>query len=244
MHLKILSYNIHKGRSAMGLSYLLDDIKQAVHDTGADVVFLQEIHGFGKSSKTTEQTSEPLEFIADTVWDHYRYGKNAVYPKGHHGNATLSKYPIVHYQNTDISQTPFAKRGLLHTVVHIPDHIEALHLINVHLDLFESSRMKQYEIISEYIKTQIPANAPIILAGDFNDWRKKANGFFERQTQLKEAYYEAQSEFVNTYPSYLPMFALDRVYFRGLDLTHAETPSTANWAKLSDHVPLLVSFHL
>jgi endonuclease/exonuclease/phosphatase family metal-dependent hydrolase len=46
-----------------------------------------------------------------------------VYPKGqHHGNAVMSKFPIVHYQNHDVSIAGPEKRGLLHCVLHVPRH--------------------------------------------------------------------------------------------------------------------------
>ena len=37
------------------------------------------------------------------MWSDYAYGRNAVYPEGHHGNAVLSRFPIEHYQNLDVS---------------------------------------------------------------------------------------------------------------------------------------------
>ena len=43
------------------------------------------------------------EFLADTMWSDFAYGRNAVYPQGHHGNAVLSRYPIEHYENRDVS---------------------------------------------------------------------------------------------------------------------------------------------
>ena len=42
------------------------------------------------------------------------YGKNAMYPHGHHGNAILSRLPIRQFANHDISDHALEKRGLLH----------------------------------------------------------------------------------------------------------------------------------
>jgi endonuclease/exonuclease/phosphatase family metal-dependent hydrolase len=36
------------------------------------------------------------------------------------------------------------------------------------------------------------------------------------------------------------VFALDRVYVRGLRGLHSEVPRGAMWTRLSDHLPLLV----
>ena len=51
------------------------------------------------------------EFIADQVWREVAYGKNAVSQHGHHGNAVLSRFPIVAHENLDISAHAFESRG-------------------------------------------------------------------------------------------------------------------------------------
>ena len=52
------------------------------------------------------------EVLADGVWTQHAYGRNAVYPNGHHGNAVLSKFPIVHHENRDVSVGKHEQRGL------------------------------------------------------------------------------------------------------------------------------------
>jgi endonuclease/exonuclease/phosphatase family metal-dependent hydrolase len=64
------------------------------------------------------------EFLADSMWSDFAYGRNAVYPDGHHGNALLSKYPIRHHRNLDVSITGPERRGLLHCVLDVPGHAE------------------------------------------------------------------------------------------------------------------------
>jgi signal transduction histidine kinase len=77
----------------------------------ADVVFLQEIHGEHKGHQANLQdwpNEAQFEYLADSIWHHHAYGKNAVYPEGHHGNAILSKYPIKRWDNLDLTlhETP------------------------------------------------------------------------------------------------------------------------------------------
>ena len=75
-------------------------------DDGADVVFLQEVLGtHSRHQKKVDNWPEAphYEFLADTMWPQFAYGRNAVYPRGHHGNAVLSKFPIVHHRNHDVS---------------------------------------------------------------------------------------------------------------------------------------------
>ena len=69
---------------------------------------------------TTGREAPHYEFLADSIWPQFAYGRNAVYPKGHHGNAVLSKFPIVRYENHDVSIGGPEKRGLLHCVLRVP----------------------------------------------------------------------------------------------------------------------------
>ena len=74
------------------------------------------------------------EFIADTVWQEVAYGRNAVYRHGHHGNAVLSRFPIIAQENEDISAHAFESRGLLHCEIKLGRAARrTLHCINVHL---------------------------------------------------------------------------------------------------------------
>ena len=68
-------------------------------------VFLQEVQGThrGRSQAIAKwPEASQYEFMADEIWPAYAYGRNAVYSDGHHGNAVLSKYPIVRFENHDV----------------------------------------------------------------------------------------------------------------------------------------------
>ncbi len=102
MKMRILSYNIHKGFSIGNRDFILNDIKQALRDLNADILFLQEVlgdHNDQKCKIPNWQTAIQFEYLADSVWPHFAYGKNAIYPEGHHGNAILSKFPITDWSN-------------------------------------------------------------------------------------------------------------------------------------------------
>ncbi|PIS11989.1 MAG: hypothetical protein COT73_00920, partial [Bdellovibrio sp. CG10_big_fil_rev_8_21_14_0_10_47_8] len=106
MKIRVLSYNIHKGFSFSGWDFTLHTIKQALQETKADIVLLQEVVGENHQlRKAVPQwpTEAQFEFLADTVWPHYSYGKNAVFSLSHHGNAILSRFPIIKEENINIS---------------------------------------------------------------------------------------------------------------------------------------------
>mgnify|MGYP003392572165 FL=1 len=104
--LKVLTYNIHKGFSATNLRFILHEIKSSLRHINADIVFLQEVHGertISNNRFADWPNNQQFEFLADQIWHHCAYGKNAIYKSGHHGNAILSKYPFVEWENINVS---------------------------------------------------------------------------------------------------------------------------------------------
>ncbi|MDU7869543.1 MAG: endonuclease/exonuclease/phosphatase family protein, partial [Pantoea sp.] len=100
--IKVLTINTHKGFAPFNRRFILPELRDAVRATSADVVFLQEVmgtHAIHPLHHENWPDSPHYEFLADTMWNDYAYGRNAVYPEGHHGNAVLSRFPISEYEN-------------------------------------------------------------------------------------------------------------------------------------------------
>lgn len=216
-------------------------MKEGILQTQADLVFLQEI--IGKNEKHAQTFTDwpretQFEYLADTVWTHFSYGKNAITSPGDHGNAILSKFPIEHTLNLDISSSKLEQRGLLHVKTAQFD------LFSTHLSLMNFSRRKQMDQIIDYISNRVDPSRPVILAGDFNDWSQDLHEPFQEKLQLKEAFRELYGSPANTFPSALPFLKLDRVYFRGFHAKSAQCLSDSPWDELSDHLPLLVKLEL
>ncbi len=236
--LRVLTYNLHKGFDTLGRKFALQSIRKVLHQTEADLVFLQEVVGEDHRKiflKDNYPRQSQFEFLADTVWHHYSYGKNAVTEDGHHGNAILSLYPIKRWTNVNISTNRFEKRGLLHCVIPIPKTRISLHAICVHLNLLERGRKKQLKSLAERIREHVPANSPLIVAGDFNDWRDRASPFLAKECRLKEAYSSLHGDPAATFPSMSPVLKLDRIYVRGLEIVEASVLKKKPWRSLSDH---------
>lgn len=242
--LRILSYNIHKGFS-LDRRFVLSAIKDAIQTTQAELVFLQEV--VGEHSKHSQKVSnwpiEPqLEFLADTLWPHFAYGKNAVYTEGHHGNAILSRRPFIGYENIDISNSRYERRGLLHAIVsELTPGSHDLHVICVHLDLFEKGRIRQYERIVRRIHENVPDSCPLIIAGDFNDWRETATPILEQELGVREVFLHLYGKHARSFPSWFPFLPLDRIYVRGLTGLSAACFTEPPWSQLSDHGALLAT---
>jgi endonuclease/exonuclease/phosphatase family metal-dependent hydrolase len=243
--LRVLTVNTHKGFTAFNRRFILPELREAVRSTQADLVFLQEVQG-GHDRHALRYPDWPqtshYEFLADSMWSDFAYGRNAVYPDGHHGNALLSKYPILHYRNLDVSITGPERRGLLHCVLQVPGHDE-VHAICVHLSLLESHRQLQLDLLCKLLDS-LPSGAPVIIAGDFNDWQLQGNTRLARVVDLHEAFEQHYGLLAKTYPARMPLLRLDRVYLRNATSHTPRILGSKPWTHLSDHLPLAVDVHL
>ncbi len=232
--LKILSYNIHKG-FALSRRFVLSSMRNMIRATEAEIVFLQEVQGDhnGHAKRIENWPGPQFEYLADEVWPHYAYGKNAIYDAGHHGNSILSKYPILAFENIDISNNRFERRSILHATIEWSG--SPLHLLCVHLDLTADGRRRQVGRIAERIHSHISDGERLILAGDFNDWRRQVTPIFREQLDLKEVFLERHGRYAKSFPAMFPLLTLDRVYVRGFEPIEAHCHSDPPWSSLSDH---------
>jgi endonuclease/exonuclease/phosphatase family metal-dependent hydrolase len=159
-----------------------------------------------------------------------------VHQYGHYGNAVLSRYPIVSMENADISDHRYERRGLLHAVVKVPGWKRNLHCVCVHLSLHERGRRRQLEAIVARLEDLVTRDAPTIVAGDFNDWRQRASQVLEQGLGMQDASMVASGRHGLTFPSFLPLLRLDRIYVRGLEVVGAQVHRGAPWSLLSDHL--------
>jgi endonuclease/exonuclease/phosphatase family metal-dependent hydrolase len=236
--LRVATLNIHKGLSHFNRRMVIHELRDGLRALDADLVFLQEVQGLNQRHTLRFAGCPPVpqhEFLAGEEWQH-AYGRNAVYDHGHHGNAILSRYPFVSFENHDVSDHRFERRGLLHCVVAIPGWRRNLHCVCVHLSLHERGRSRQLEAISGRLKELASHDLPIIVAGDFNDWRHRATAILERQLGMTEVSVVHAGRAPRTYPSMLPLFRLDRIYVRGFDVTTSRVHGGKPWSMLSDHL--------
>lgn len=245
MKLRILSYNIHKGFTIGNRDFILEQIRLALREMNADILFLQEVLGDHQDKKCRIpdwKTAVQFEYLADTVWPHFAYGKNAVYPEGHHGNAILSKYPIMDWTNHVISTNRYEHRGLLKAKIQIPETGQEIVLANAHLNLLQGGRDLQADMIIKHMKTD--EGLPWVLVGDFNDWNKKVSPRIEHHLGAKEVFKFLHGKYPPTFPSFMPTLSLDRIFVHSLTPITAIALTDSHWKNLSDHLPLYVEIDL
>ena len=248
--LNVATYNLHKGLSLFNKRMIVDDVRHHLHNLAPDFVFLQEVQGrHAAHAKRFENWPKHAhhEHIAGDVWPHTVYGKNASYDAGHHGNALLSKHPILRWKNHDVSHHRFENRGHLHASVAVPGLAQPLHMVCVHLGLLAASREAQIGSLIRQLKRKIKPDAALIIAGDFNDWRGEKSGIsarLEGELGLTDAFAVTHGKSVATFPAFMPVLKLDRVYTRGFTVASAErladNAGNKHWQHLSDHAGLLV----
>ena len=113
-----------------------------------------------------------------------------------------------------------------------------VHCINVHLALTEGGRRRQLAMIAARVRKMVPDGAPLILAGDFNDWRVRAGRYFQDELGLAEVFETHHGKSARSYPSFLPMFQLDRIYVRHFSIEAAHVQTGNAWHRISDHAAL------
>ncbi|WP_294637612.1 endonuclease/exonuclease/phosphatase family protein [uncultured Aquabacterium sp.] len=246
----VLTVNTHKGFTPFNRRFILPELREAVRSVHADLVFLQEVHGThaGHATRHNLWPAVPqYEFLADQIWSDFAYGRNAVYPEGDHGNALLSKFPIQRWVNHDVSGADFAgeeRRGLLHCVLTVPGSGREVHAVCVHLGLREAQRAAQLQLLCELIDRDVPPDAPLIVAGDFNDWRLRAHHRLQQCARLIDSFASAGQPAPRTFPARWPVLRLDRIYARNVQVQGARVLSTRPWSHLSDHAPLCAEIRL
>ncbi len=240
-HIRIATYNIHKGVQGLGPRRRLEihNLGHAVEQFDADIVCLQEVRKMHRREAQYFARWPDLpqaEFLAPPGYESV-YRTNAITKHGEHGNALLSRWPVQHHQHEDMSDHCFEQRGLLHAEVKI--HDVNVHVIVLHLGLIRSSRVRQLAQVVRFIAREIPSYAPLLVAGDFNDWGATIGRALE-PCGLREFQQSAAA----TFPSRLPLLQLDHVFARGMQPLGLEVPRGRIWSRMSDHLPLIADFEL
>ncbi|MGA8515588.1 MAG: endonuclease/exonuclease/phosphatase family protein [Burkholderiaceae bacterium] len=243
--LRVATWNIHKGVRGMGPNRRLEihDMVHAVEQFDADIICLQEVRRVNhkEAGYFTRWPELPqADYLAPEGYEAV-YRTNAHTRHGEHGNALLSRWPVINHQHEDMSDHRFEQRGLLHIEVLV--HGAPVHVIVVHLGLIAASRTRQLAQLAKFMEREIPKSATLVVAGDFNSpvapvrWAQTA---MKSRANAKPH----TPERTPTFPSRLPLVQLDHVFARHAKPTASHVPRGAIWSRMSDHLPLIVDFTL
>ena len=241
--LRVATYNIHKGVRGVGPRKRLEihNLGLGIEALDADLVFLQEVRRFHhREARRFQRTSfgwpdEPqADFLAPEGYE-VAYRTNAVTRGGEHGNALLSRWPLGEVGHQDVSDHRFEQRGLLHVPVQWGG--QTVHAIVAHLGLMHAGRVRQVERLAEFIAAEVPRDALVVVAGDFNDWGEKLDAPIADMGLRRAAL--PGIAMPRTFPSRVPVFSLDRIYTRGFACRSTLVPRGTAWARMSDHLPFV-----
>ncbi len=233
---RVVTYNIHKSRGLDG-RVLPGRIADVLREIDADVVALQEVTGRGGSLH-----QDHAHFVADELRYYAAHGENRRHRGAAYGNLLLSRYPLRHVYNYDISVRGREPRGVLRADI-VLDGGRRLHVFNVHLGTGFMERRKQarYLVNGQILRFSSIATPSIIL-GDFNELTR---GLVSRvlSAQFNSSSTRKRLGHIRTYPSVLPLFHLDHIYFNSVLTLRSLTLHRSRKALLaSDHLPLVADF--
>ena len=236
---RVATYNIHKGVQGLGPIRRLEihNLGLAVQQLDADIVCLQEVC---KEHRTDAEFFEhwpelpQAQYLAPEGYDAV-YRTNAITRHGEHGNAMLTRWKVLKDQHEDMSDHRFEQRGLLHSEVLV--HGRSVHVVVVHMGLIRASRVRQVAQLQRFIQREVPADAPLVVAGDFNEWSNWVPNALSTLGLVS-----CGQNNPPTFPSLLPLLQLDHVFVRGMQPLGVTVPRGRVWRRMSDHLPLVAEF--
>jgi endonuclease/exonuclease/phosphatase family metal-dependent hydrolase len=234
IELRIATYNIHRCRG-MDRRVVPGRIIEVLREIGADVIALQEVIGAGPAGAGQ---AEEIGAGLGMGWV-----MNCVRTLRQHqfGNVVLSRYPIVHHSQYDLSWRTCESRHCQRADLDIGGQL--LHIYNVHLGTAVLERRYQAGRLASFVHDR-RVSGPKVILGDFNEWMrglatKTLSSLFESvdiAAHLKRR---------RTYPGLFPVVHLDHIYYEGrVEVTSVEMPRTRTALMASDHLPLVANLKI
>ena len=235
--MRLLSWNIHKGIGGRDRRYALGRIIDCIEAENPDLVCLQEVDRLVHRSNHDDQP----RLLARYFRCHSVFQPTVHVGAGTYGNLVLSRWPVVSRHRISLQQGMRKPRGAQLLLVDSPEG--PLHLVNTHLGLAESERRWQVGRLLGHFLFRSAEPHPTLVVGDFNDWRDSlsrdlfTDGGFRQVTSPAARF--------RTFPAWMAMAALDKAFTRGgITVRTARVVRTSLAKTASDHLPLVIDFHL
>ncbi len=237
--MRLLSYNIHKGIGGRDRRYRLERVLDVIEAENPDFVCLQEVDRGAGRSQRDDQPKILAEYLKTP--GHMFQMNVRLRSGGGYGNLLLSRWPLVGKHQVSLRQGNRKPRGAQMAVIDAPEG--RLQLVNWHLGLVERERHWQVKHLLEHHLFREAGKLPTLIVGDYNDWRNTL-GRGEFAAHEFEHVTHPISRF-RTFPAWLPLGSLDKAYIRGgIHIRHTRIVHTASARVASDHLPLVIDFHL
>jgi endonuclease/exonuclease/phosphatase family metal-dependent hydrolase len=233
--LRIVTYNIHRCRG-MDRRTRPERIARVLRDLEPDVIALQEVVGPGPHG------GSHIEEIGAAVGMGWVMA-SARQLRGHQfGNAVLSRFPITHHVQHDLSWKTCWERCMQRVDIAVPDG-GPLHVYNVHLGTAILERRHQARRLATIVSDR-HVTGPKIVLGDFNEWMRGLTTTL-LSAKLKSVELQNYLKRRRTYPGLFPILHLDHIYYAGqLEVVGIDLPRTRLSLVASDHLPLVADVRI
>lgn len=237
--MRLLSYNIHKGIGGSDRLYRLERVIRVIEEANPDLICLQEVAHNHRRSRFHDQAATLAKYFRAAA---HLYQLNVHWKRGGgYGNLVLSRWPFRSKHQVSLTLPGRKPRGAQLAVVETPEG--PLHLVHWHLGLSEPERHWQVMHLLGHHLFQESAHLPTLIAGDCNDWRNTLAG----NAFADHAFHQVTSppSRYRSFPAFLAVMALDKAFYRGkLFVRHARVVRGRLARRASDHLPLVIDFHL
>jgi endonuclease/exonuclease/phosphatase family metal-dependent hydrolase len=211
-------------------------VADVLRELDADVVALQEVIGAGPGGAGQ---AEEIGAAVGMGWvmTPVRHLRSHLF-----GNVVLSRLPIVHHAQYDLSWRTCEPRACQRADLDLgADRV--LHVYNVHLGTAVLERRYQARRLASYVHDRRIAGPKIIL-GDFNEWMKGL------ATSTLSALFDSIDIYAHlkrrrTYPGIFPMVHLDHIYYEGqVEVRSVQLLRSRTALLASDHLPLAADLRI
>ena len=210
-------------------------VASVLREIDADVIALQEVIGAGPTGVSH------IEEIGASLGMGWVMGATR-HLRGHQfGNAVLSRFPVSHHSQHELTFKSCEERGLQRVDLQVHGH--TLHVYNVHLGTAILERRYQAKRLATLVADR-HVTGPKIVLGDFNEWMKGLTTSLLSQ-KLKSVDLGKYLTRRRTYPGLFPIVHLDHIYYDGpLEIAHIELARTRLSLVASDHLPLVADIRI
>lgn len=222
--IRLLSYNVH---GCIGRDRRLDPARvvKVLSEMPADTMALQEVPPGEHGRAFLEQAAAATGLTPLALYQ---------LPHAHHANALLARFAPRTVRYHDLTIRGCYPRGAIDAELDC-DGV-TVQVIATHLGLRPGERRKQIRRLLRIVKR---SEAPVVLLGDFNEWLA-----WGRPLRWLHEHFRRPPA-IRSFPSALPLFALDRVWVsRPGRVVNIRAHTTPLARIASDHLPVIALVEL
>jgi endonuclease/exonuclease/phosphatase family metal-dependent hydrolase len=229
--IRVVTYNIHK---CVGVDGRYDPARvvAVLREIDADIACLQEVG----ARRGVERYPDQWRYLGEATGRRVILGTGIRDRRGRFGNAILTRFPILAARSIDLTVMGHEPRGAIDADLAVGDRV--LRVIATHFGLRAAERRLQANRLMTLLGETSTAGGrvadAVLLMGDLNEWRGRSGAIRAFDRRLGPSAAE------RTFPSWMPVLALDRIYAGGPAVLHGVSVYRSPLARLaSDHLPLV-----